>query len=152
MNVDASFHQATGAAGLGGIFRDSSGIFLGDFTAYISSVSSASHGELLALLLGVREAHSHHFVPLVVETDCLVLVQALYSGSLESSELSFLLTDLRHALTAASAATLHHVKRSANKVAHLLAREAYVLGRDFEFFNVTPPMLEGALLSDCNDV
>lgn len=48
-------------------------------------------------------------------------------------ELSFLLIGLHYKLNVASAAILHHVKHYASKVAHLLVREVYGLGGDFEF-------------------
>lgn len=70
-------------------YNNSSDTFLGGFTAYISFVFSTRHGELLELLLGVKEIHFHHFMPLVVETDCLVLVQALSSSSLEFFRVEF---------------------------------------------------------------
>lgn len=35
-----------------------------------------------------------------------------------------------------------HVPRSVNKMTHALVREAYVLGLDFDFSNVAPPLLE----------
>lgn len=51
LNVDASFNLVSGEAGLNtGVFRDSQGTFLGGFTGFQVSVSSAKHGELLAWL------------------------------------------------------------------------------------------------------
>jgi hypothetical protein len=148
LNVDASFNLISGGAGLGGVFRDSQGTVLGAFTAFHASVSSATHGELLALLVGVQEACKRHMVPLLVESDCLSIVQALQSAVLDFSELGFLLEDLRQMLSVASAASLSHIYRSANAVAHLLAREAGVNHRSFEFFSVAPSFLKAALSHD----
>ncbi|KAK9929437.1 hypothetical protein M0R45_026537 [Rubus argutus] len=122
LNVDASFNLISGGAGLGGVFRDSQGT-----------------------VLGVQEACKRHMVPLLVESDCLSIVQALQSAVLDFSELGFLLEDLRQMLSEASAASLSHIYRSANAVAHLLAREAGVNHRSFEFFSVAPSFLEAAL-------
>lgn len=142
--MDASYYPASSKAGLGGVFQDSNGNFSGGFTGYIFSISFARHGKLLALLLGVKAARNHHYVPSVVEIDCLVFVQTMQSDSQEFSELGFLLTDLRHEINAASAATLHHVQCSANKVAHLLAREAYVPALDF-FFQCSSSSFGGSI-------
>lgn len=87
LNVDAAFHHSTAVAGLGGVFRDSNGTFLGDFCCHQLSVSSASHAKLLALLTGVEAACNHSLVPLMVESDCLDIVQATHSSSLDDSEL-----------------------------------------------------------------
>ncbi|KAK9943099.1 hypothetical protein M0R45_008718 [Rubus argutus] len=59
--------------------------------------------ELLALLVGVQEACNRHLVPLIVESDCLNIVQAVHSDSLDFSDLGFLLADLCQLLSAASA-------------------------------------------------
>ncbi|XP_062013892.1 uncharacterized protein LOC133730283 [Rosa rugosa] len=94
LNVDAAFDNVTGCTGVGGIFRDSSGSFLGGFRHSVSVSNSARHGELLALLYGVKLAVTHHFVPLMVETDCQDLVNVIGSSSLTWTELGFLVHDL----------------------------------------------------------
>jgi hypothetical protein len=151
LNVDASFHQASGTAGLGGVFRDSNGSFLGGFFEFKTSISSAKHAELLAALLGVQLASFHSLVPLLVESDCMEIVQATKSNQLDSSDLGFLLADFRQAMHTASAAILYHVCRSANTVAHLLANEAHSHQRMFDFFTVAPSCVKEALAHDCND-
>lgn len=69
---------------------------------------------------------------------------------LDDSELGFLVSDLRQALFAASAATLHHVRRTANVVAHLLAKNASSHRSGFLFYTAAPPFVEDALSNDCN--
>ncbi|KAL6141665.1 hypothetical protein ACLB2K_059953 [Fragaria x ananassa] len=69
LNVDASFHHPDNTTGLGGVFRDDTGSCLNVFSIFLYQSSSPSHGELLALLKGVRLAREHGFVPLLVETD-----------------------------------------------------------------------------------
>ncbi|KAK9932942.1 hypothetical protein M0R45_020161 [Rubus argutus] len=122
LNVDASFNLASRRAGLGGVFRDSQ---------------------------GVKEACSRHLVPLIVESDCLNIVQALHSNSLDNSVLGYLIGDLRQLLLTAFAASLIHVRRSANGVAHILARDAGVNHPAFEFLSVAPPFVEAAISFDC---
>ena len=87
-----------GVQGLGGVFRDHTGLFLHGFRHSVMIANSAKHAELLALLLGVQTALEHHLTPLIVETDCLELVTALSSSSLDQSDLGFLLADLRELL------------------------------------------------------
>ena len=61
LKVDAAFNLVSSATGLGGVFRDSEGKFLGGFSSFYSCLASARHGELVALLVGVKEACSRHF-------------------------------------------------------------------------------------------
>ncbi|KAL6129489.1 hypothetical protein ACLB2K_072839 [Fragaria x ananassa] len=95
LNVDASFNHSDGTTGLGGVFRDHTGNCLGVFSTFLYQSSSPSHGELLALLKGVQIARTSGFVPLLIETDCQVLVEAVSTGSLDGSDLGYLLEDLR---------------------------------------------------------
>lgn len=82
----------------------------------------------MALLFGIQMAQAHNFISLMVESDCLDIVQATNSTSPELSELRFLVEALKLALHLASAAHLQHVKRTANTLPHLLAREAATHG------------------------
>ncbi|KAL6218275.1 hypothetical protein ACLB2K_011490 [Fragaria x ananassa] len=102
LNVDAAFDPNSGRTWLGGVFRDHEGFCLGAFTKFIVSGSSLQHSEFLAVLEGVRWAQVHHLLPLVVETDCQVLVNVVQSGSLDHSSIDFLLSDLRESLRLAS--------------------------------------------------
>ncbi|PRQ30072.1 putative ribonuclease H-like domain-containing protein [Rosa chinensis] len=114
----------TTRTGLGGVFRDHIGLFLHGFRHSIMTANSAKHAELLALLLGVQTALANHLTPLIVETDCLELVTALSSSSLDHSDLGFLLADLRELLHEALDACVHKVGRQANGAAHILAQDA----------------------------
>ncbi|XP_061999057.1 uncharacterized protein LOC133716362 [Rosa rugosa] len=151
LNVDAAFDQTScRAAGLGGVFRDHIGAFLHGFRHTIIVAHSARHVELLALVLGVQLAVDNHLTPLLVETDCLDLVSAL-SSSLDSSELGFLLADLRVLLHKAQEAHVLKVGRQANGVAHILAHEAKHADCQIDFFSCIPPSVEASLISYCND-
>ncbi|XP_062013785.1 uncharacterized protein LOC133730151 [Rosa rugosa] len=122
LNVDVAFDQTLCRTGLGGVFRDHVGTFLHGFRHSVTIAQSARHAELLALILGVQLAIDHHLTPLIVESDCLDLVSALSSSSLDCSELGFLLVDLRTLLHEALDARVLKVARQANSVAHILAQ------------------------------
>ncbi|XP_024179300.1 uncharacterized protein LOC112185289 [Rosa chinensis] len=98
LNVDAAFSTVDGSIGVGGVFRDFEGSCFGGFRHTLPTASSARHAELVALLMGVQLAISHQFVPLIVETDCQDLVQAVVNDSLDHSVLGYLSGDLREAL------------------------------------------------------
>ncbi|XP_061998936.1 uncharacterized protein LOC133716234 [Rosa rugosa] len=152
LNVDAAFCNVGGSVGVGGVFRDFAGSCLGGFRHTFPAVSSARHAELVALLVGVQLAITHQFFPLIVETDCQDLVQAMTHDSLDHSELGYLLSDLREALQLASFAQVHHVRRAANIVAHTLAQEAKNGQFFMQFFTVPPPNVVELISIDCNDL
>lgn len=84
-NVDAAYQNVVGRAGIGGVFRDHDGGCLGVFSKMLSAISSARHGELLALIEGGCLAITHNLFPVVVEFDCQVLVDAIRNGTLDNS-------------------------------------------------------------------
>ncbi|XP_024178154.1 uncharacterized protein LOC112184104 [Rosa chinensis] len=151
LNVDAAFNMDTGLAGLGGIFLDHEGSVVGGFRHTLEVANSPRHAELLALIHGVQLALDHHLTPLVVESDCMDLVQAIPGSSLDHSDLGFLLSDLRALLIAALGARVGYGKRTTNLVAHSLAQEAKDGQFSVNFFTNCPPSVEAFVFSDCND-
>ncbi|KAL6202258.1 hypothetical protein ACLB2K_025970 [Fragaria x ananassa] len=121
--MNAAYNNVSGMAGLGGVFRDHTGSCLGIFMQGAISAHSALHGELMALLAEVQVAIQHNLHPLTIESDCPVLVSALTNGSLDDSELGFLIEDLRESL-ASITAPVRFVRKSANRVTHVLAKQA----------------------------
>ena len=151
LNTDAAFQVSDGSTGLGGIFRDHEGNCLGCFSKFQVSSSSPIHAELLALLEGVQIAYSKSLSPLVIETDCQSIVEAVYKGSLDHSDIGFLLTDLRWGLQLLAAAQLRFVRRQANVVAHNLAKLAIQSSSSIAFSSVPPPSVVEFIIDDCND-
>ncbi|PRQ36219.1 putative ribonuclease H-like domain-containing protein [Rosa chinensis] len=151
LNVDAAFCLDSGITGLGGVFRDHEGVVLGGFRHTVMVSSSARHAELLALLLGVQLAIDQHLTLVIVETDCMDLVQAISSSSLDQLELGFLIDDLRNLVHAALDAKVVFGNRQVNLVAHTLAQEAKAGQFSIDFFTNIPPSVEVLIFSDCND-
>ncbi|KAL6193552.1 hypothetical protein ACLB2K_034636 [Fragaria x ananassa] len=105
----------------------------------------------MALLAGVQVAIQHNLYPLTIETDCLVLVSAFTSGSLDDSELGFLIEDLRASLSTITA-PVRFVRRSANRVAHVIAKEAFSGPANLVFTTDPSRAVRRMLSSDCNDI
>lgn len=69
----------------------------------------------------------------VLVSDCLVIVQAIRSQTPMRSQFGSVIEDCRKYLRRLNKVSLFHVKRSANMVAHELARESYNYpGRSFD--------------------
>ncbi|KAL6185082.1 hypothetical protein ACLB2K_041217 [Fragaria x ananassa] len=105
---------------------------------------------MLALIEGVSLAVQHGLVPLKVETDCQVLVDALHTGILRDSNLGFLMDDLSEGLRTASVASLSFVRRNANTAAHSLAQAALHTRMNLGF-SIVPLFVEELISNECND-
>ncbi|OIT35126.1 hypothetical protein A4A49_60188, partial [Nicotiana attenuata] len=75
--------------------------------------------EILALLHGVKLALTENLFPLVLETDCLELINLLKSNNCLYQNL---IDDCRYLLRKVNDPQLKHVFREANGVADLLAK------------------------------
>ncbi|KAM6555296.1 hypothetical protein CsatB_002315 [Cannabis sativa] len=83
-------------------------------------------GPEIAEVIGVKEALSwikrNGWMEVEIETDALVVVQAVMGSIQMPSQFGFLVQDCRNLLSCINQVSLHFVKRSANRVAHCLAR------------------------------
>lgn len=70
------------------------------------------------------QSQKEWFLNLLIESDCVVVVQAVNSSTTDWSELGFLVEDFCDLFAQVSTAKLIHVCRSANEAAHFVARDA----------------------------
>ena len=108
------------------------------------------HAQILALIEGLNIARRLHLSPLIVETDCQVIVQAIGNGSLDHSDVGYLLQDVQWGLQHVQA-QLRFVRRTANSAAHALAHLALLEQSDSRLSRTPPPSVEEVINSDCND-
>ncbi|XP_074351598.1 uncharacterized protein LOC141690721 [Apium graveolens] len=102
----------------------------------------------LAEAIGVKEALSwvkkNKWTKVEVETDCLVVVQAVRSNAIKLSYLSGIVEECKQLLSSFrdQQVTLKFIKRSANKVAHYVARHTCSLAdRSWRMDNIHPDFL-----------
>ncbi|OIS97442.1 hypothetical protein A4A49_62516, partial [Nicotiana attenuata] len=107
-----------GVGGIGGVFRDDRGRWVLGFNMGFDHATNI-YMEILALLHGVKLALTKKLSPLVIETDCLKLLNLLKSNNCLYQNL---IDDCRYLLRKASDPQLKHVFREANGVANLLAK------------------------------
>ncbi|KAM5555594.1 hypothetical protein ABKV19_023491, partial [Rosa sericea] len=99
LNVDGAFLPSIQYGGTGGVLRNAQGLFLAAFSHRINFVSSPLHSELLALKVGLELLQAMQVTKTVVETDCLVAVQAVNSDHIDLSPLSALIADVKSLLS-----------------------------------------------------
>ncbi|XP_060966242.1 uncharacterized protein LOC133034831 [Cannabis sativa] len=110
--------------GFGCVARDTNGMLL-------EAISASRFGVVkpeIAETIGIKETLSwierKQWSNVVIETDALVVVQAINSSILMPSQFGLLVGDCRALISSLNNVSLKFVKRSANRAAHCLARES----------------------------
>uniref|UniRef100_A0A803QQJ5 Reverse transcriptase n=1 Tax=Cannabis sativa TaxID=3483 RepID=A0A803QQJ5_CANSA len=122
VNVDGAIFEALHSFGFGFIARDCNGeiIEAGSF-----SKSGTSSPEIVELI-GIKEALSwikdKSWDNILLETDCRLAVQAIYTSIVMPSTFGMLVQDCQYLLSQMSHVKLCFVKHSPNEAAHFLAR------------------------------
>ncbi|XP_019152214.1 PREDICTED: uncharacterized protein LOC109149045 [Ipomoea nil] len=133
--------------GLGWVLRDHHGSFLSAVSQPWTGTYSPREAEAVAIREALSWSKQHSIEYLHVETDSLLVVQGLSSpGSVTSFDL--LLVDVKDSLSAFAHCCISFAKRSANRTAHLLARESVSLSERKEWTSVPPSFICNALSYD----
>ena len=88
------------------------------------------------------------FLELVIEGDNVVVMTSLSHGGPNMSQLGHVVHDIQWLATGLRWASFSHVRRSANSVAHVLARHAKNVVEDMIWLEETPPPAVEALYFD----
>ncbi|XP_019150955.1 PREDICTED: uncharacterized protein LOC109147752 [Ipomoea nil] len=119
-NIDAAV--LPGGVGYGAVVRD----HVGSFVAAKSGRLSCECDPLMAESMAAREALSwlkglrHNTI--ILESDCLILCNAFNSNDLDFSYVGLLVKQCQSIASDIGSVKVQHVKRTANQVAHVLAR------------------------------
>ncbi|KAL0422182.1 UNVERIFIED_CONTAM: hypothetical protein Slati_3241100 [Sesamum latifolium] len=133
------------AIGLGIIARDATGLCLAWSSIRLNKGGSAELAEALAAREAIRLAHRFCWLRIILEGDCLTLVQQLSSDALDFSVISPLVMDVKFFSTLLTSVSFSFVKRCGNSAADLLAGCA--LNQE-GIGSCLPPGLESVLLAD----
>ena len=121
LNVDASVLPGVDHIGIGAVLCDEKGIILGAIAKSLDGSFSPFLAECIALREGLIFAKDFNSGPIVVETDAINVVTAVGDNrklSMEGPNLE----DVKQLLVQMHSTGIYHTRRSANLVAHLLAR------------------------------
>ncbi|XP_021774242.1 uncharacterized protein LOC110738174 [Chenopodium quinoa] len=129
LNVDAGLLGDVGS-GFGAVARDCEGNVLGCAAYQCKETWEAKIAEAKVIVLGMNWAIEMGFKNVVVESDCLQLIQALRKGSKGQSNFHLILDDVLSLCSSFDFISWSFVKCSGNKVAHTLAHyQPWELGR-----------------------
>ncbi|KAM6557117.1 hypothetical protein CsatB_004136 [Cannabis sativa] len=148
VNTDGALFSASNSFGLGGLARDANGQFIEAFCLHKPGCVQPS----LVEAFGVKEALSwiktKGWEHVILETDSLVVVQALQSNVAMQSLFGSTITYCRNLLKSLPFVNVCFVKRSANNAAHCLARGAcFWSDCNFVDSNV-PDVINNAVMAD----
>lgn len=126
------------SSAISAVFRDSNGRMV---SAYARPGLGFAHPEVVEAVR-VPEALSwlreRRKGCMLVETDCLRVVQAIQATSIDNSSFGLLLQDCKFLLSTLDNVRVVHAKRSTNMVAHNIAQAASAMS-DRHVWGFTPP-------------
>uniref|UniRef100_A0A803QSA0 RNase H type-1 domain-containing protein n=1 Tax=Cannabis sativa TaxID=3483 RepID=A0A803QSA0_CANSA len=149
INVDGASFENEGSYGFGIVARDSSGTLVGPVAVCKNGAFAAEVVEAI----GVKEALSwlkdKSWDKVEMETDNMLTVQAIRASHRVSSVFGLVVNDCKLLLSNLPYVSLHFIRRSANRIAHYVARHSrFLSGCSIHIQNI-PPDLPDLLYSKC---
>ena len=111
-------------------------------------VEDSEKAEMLACRKAMEFSIDAGFSELLIEGDNVVVISSLSHGGPNLSRLGHVVQDIQWLATGLRWAQFSHVKRSANSVAHVLARHAKNVVEEMIWLEETPPPAVEALYLD----
>lgn len=149
MNVDAALDRSNGLMGFGYIIRDDAGNFVAARCSKLQGYYLPKEAEAIAVLEALSWLKSNTMDKCILESDCLQVVQALKSmASDDISYFDLIISDIKDACNHFSDISIMFSRRSVNRVAHELAREALSRSDSAEWFATPPAFICNTLLLD----
>ncbi|KAL5758729.1 hypothetical protein ACOSP7_021340 [Xanthoceras sorbifolium] len=124
LNVDAAFDKLNSKIGLGMVVRNAGGDVVLAAALSFKGGTSVVVGEAQAVLEGILLAGNRGFRPLLVESDCLNVVNLCNSNITVLCEIGNVVTDIKLALGWFEVLSIGFVPRVSNSVGHGIARWA----------------------------
>ncbi|CAL1374557.1 unnamed protein product [Linum trigynum] len=149
INVDAAIFEGNGS-GFGVVIRDANGECCLAGVKRTRRQWLPEFAEAAAISFGLEVAKRYNFLPGLVETDCLVVVQRIQNEDEDETEMAEVCKELRVQLLEAGGLNITFVGREANRAAHLMAH-TLCNWEEEELWTSSPPVfLSPILISDCN--
>ncbi|KAM6571614.1 hypothetical protein CsatA_015694 [Cannabis sativa] len=148
VNVDGATFDTSNSYGTGLIARNSTGTVILASSTFSNGFSNAPFAEIISIKEALSWIKGSNLSNAVIESDCLTAVQALQSQVDMPSMFGIVVKDCKVLLSSLSNVFVTHVKRSANKAAHCLARgSCYWSDRKFSE-STLPSTLKSIVIAD----
>ena len=148
VNFDAAFCEDSGLAGIGVVCQDNYGQVIAALRQNLGQVQSVEMAEALAARRAVVFAGELSLFSVIVEGDCLAVIQALRRSGLCPLLFGHIVDETKRLGAILRSCEFQHVRREGNRLAHSLAKKA-VLSADFEVWvEELPDDVDGVFQSD----
>ncbi|XP_063946052.1 uncharacterized protein LOC135151500 [Daucus carota subsp. sativus] len=145
LNVDAALHKGEGQFALGLILRNDAGVFVKGKNMKVAGEVSVMEAEARGVLEAIKWVEDSGIQCVIVESDSLLVVQALKSTETYQLEVGHILDEWKIKLKSRADLSVCHVKKQANRAAHLMAKVPCLLNCSNCF--TSPPGLLVEILS-----
>ncbi|KAF5455283.1 hypothetical protein F2P56_024878 [Juglans regia] len=152
LNVDGVVFSDVRKAGVGVVLRDDKGKLVMATSKIENEVDNPSTIELLALLRGLQLVVYLGFSKLVVESDCMLLVQELKNEQDSLLANDNLIMEAKSLLQHFQEVEVQYVHRMRNEVAHRLARYAWNVDNISMWWEHLPTFVDHSLWIDQNNM
>ncbi|KAK0596648.1 hypothetical protein LWI29_017714 [Acer saccharum] len=142
INTDAASCYKERLIGLGLISLDSGGKVSLAAAQNLVAMVSPLVAEALAVRNGIHLACEAGFVPFLLETDSLQVVNMVQKGLHSDAEVGLIIAEIDGALQSLSNCCIGHVPRKGNAAAHTLARKALSVESEYRWIDICPPCVE----------
>jgi ribonuclease HI len=148
INTDGSINSADGKGGAGGVARSSNRL-LGAWSKPLPGITNPLIAETLSVRDGVLFAKLRGLTHVILEMDCLEVVNLWNTRHNSRSIVAPLLAEIGELALSFSFFEFQHVMRTSNLPAHLCAKRASTLMVTESWMDETPSFLVSSLLADC---
>ena len=136
VNVDGSVYWSLNRSGVGGVLRDTNGIWVGGFSC-VTSNCDVLHNELYAILHGLSFAWEKGYKEVICESDSLQAIKIVEASiDMHRHPCRRLLLEIQQLLARSWSVRFSHVYRSANRCADYLAKKGAISNSGLVFWEV----------------
>uniref|UniRef100_A0ACD5Y9T6 Uncharacterized protein n=1 Tax=Avena sativa TaxID=4498 RepID=A0ACD5Y9T6_AVESA len=122
LNIDGSWKEGERKGGTGMILRDAGGGIIFAACRHLLSCENPLEEELLACREGLALVLEYSDQSIIVESDCLEMVNMINDSSSNCSMTVVLVNNIKRLCKAGRVCRVRHIKRELNKMSHSLAK------------------------------
>ena len=150
VNVDAAFSEHSGEAGIGVAIRNHLGKIMLSAWKKVFNAGSTEEVEALACREGLLLAAEWTSEPIILESDCLAVINYLSKPLSQRSHSCFIIREAVEVASRIPGVVFRHIGRACNKLAHELAQLAKMLNHSAVWRERCPISVEHIVAQDVN--
>ena len=148
LNFNTAIFTDLGCSGMGVIICNEKGEVMGAMSTKGPRVTDSLEAEALACRKAIEFAMDIGFSNIVIEGDCVQVINAIKASKANLSRLGHVVEDIQVLISGLRWAEVRWVKRSANLIAHSLARYAKNISNDVIWLEDSPTPALDSLYHD----